>query len=69
MPSVPENYAYVYGAIAVMNTAKTYSELVAWWFEEKPNREKYRLSPNQPPGSTLLIQFNQKRAALKSEEE
>lgn len=59
------NYAYVEGAIAAIEAARTYDDLVTWWNDERQNRAKYRLSPRQPPGSTLLQAFDTKRAQLK----
>lgn len=58
------SFEYVRLAIMVMKWAPSYDDLLQWWKEEKPNREKWRLSPVQDPGRKLLEAFNSKRNEL-----
>ena len=56
---------YVDCAIAVIKMAHDEADLIKWWKGEKPNREKYRLSPTQFPGEKLKQAFDLKRTQLK----
>lgn len=64
MTDRPLNFAYVDAAIIALNTASDYESLMRWWKEEKPNRDKYNLSPRQSPGLDLLEAFQSKCEAL-----
>lgn len=56
---------YVRLAIIAMRQARTYADLLDWWTSEKPNRDKYKLSPDQWPGLDLKLAFDETRMNLK----
>lgn len=56
---------YVRLAILALRKAKSTNDLIQWWFSEKDNRDKYRLSAEQWPGLDLKEEFEAKRKELR----
>lgn len=61
--------AYVRMAIAAINVADSHDVLLTWWDDERANRAKWHLSPNQWPGQDLKEAFNKRRNELKSKDQ
>lgn len=57
--------AYVRMAIAAIQVADDHNVLVTWWHDERANRAKWHLSPNQWPGQDLKEAFDKRRTELK----
>lgn len=56
---------YVRLAILVLQKATSTADLIDWWFAEKDNRVKWKLSPHQWPGLDLKQAFEAKRTELR----